>query len=99
MKPEFNIIDPDELNAANCRACPRNLAFNVAHGVSFDCDEQIGFDPATRMAVKADAPNAVPLGVVQHFVPQPSAAFDVVFVFTFESFYRDFDHRGERRSK
>ena len=92
-------INPDELNEAFCRACPRNLAFKVAHGTVFDCAERVSFDPAARMAVKADTPNAVPLGIVQHFAPQPNAAFDVVFVFTFDSFYRDFDHRGERRCK
>ena len=97
-KQETNIINPDELNAANV-ACPRNLVFNVAHGTTFENDEQIGYDPTTRFAVKADAPNDVPLGIVQLFVSQPTAAFDAVFVFTFDSFYRDFDRRGERRGK
>ena len=93
------IVNPDELNEAFCRACPRNLAFSVAHGTAFDLDERVGFDPASRQAVKVDAPNAVPLGIVQLYMSQPTAAFDAVFVFTFESFFRDYDHRGERRCK
>ena len=97
-KQQPDIINPDELNAANV-SCPRNLVFKVAHGTTFENDERIGYDPTTRFAVKADAPNAVPLGIVQLFVSQPTAAFDAVFVFTFDSFYRDFDHRGERRGK
>ena len=97
-KQQTDIINPDELNAANT-ACPRNLVFKVAHGTTFADDERIGYDPTTRFAVKADAPNAVPLGIVQLFVSQPTAAFDAVFVFTLDSFYRDFDHRGERRGK
>ena len=97
-KQQPEIINPDELNAANT-ACPRNLVFKVAHGTIFENDECIGYDLTTRFAVKADAPNAVPLGIVQLFVSQPTAAFDAVFVFTFDSFYRDFDRRGERRGK
>ena len=95
--PDNRTINIDELNEAYARACPRNLAFRVAHGTAFDLGERVGFDPTSRQAVKSDAPNAVPLGVVQHFVQQPSAAFDVAFVFTFERFFRDFDHCGERR--
>lgn len=64
----------------------RNLAFDVAPGVTFAEGDRIGYDPETDCAVKLDTPGAIPLGEVQLFVPPEPGKGALVFVYTDDSF-------------
>jgi len=73
----------------------RNPWMNCAAELSFDEGEQVNYDPATGLVVKAGTPDSVPLGEVVLFVPPTDGRGAFAAIFTSEEFHREYTLKGK----
>ena len=73
----------------------RNPWMFCAEGVSFDEGEQVNYDPATGLVVKAGTPGSVPLGEIVLFIPPTDGRGAFAAIFTNEEFHKEYMLKGK----
>jgi hypothetical protein len=73
----------------------RNPWMYCAADLSFDEGEQVNYDLATGLVVKAGTPDSVPLGEVVLFVPPTDGRGAFAAIFTSEEFHREYMLKGK----